>query len=156
MNYIGLWKFHSIANNNMTDEGFEITWLEKETYIAAPMPAYIDESDEESVAYEMQERYRNASTKLKISEDGNIYILLPIPEGVSPEEIEQAVEAGEVNLFDGMMLCDSMPYEIRGGEIWYNTGDEVEIDGEETEPWIKAPYENGILSITALRFIKED
>ena len=83
-------------------------------------------------------------------------MLLPIPEGVSPEEIEQAVEAGEVKLFDGLMLCDSMPYEIRDGEIFYSTGDEVEIDGEATDTWIKAPCENGILSIIALRFIKED
>ena len=55
--------------------------------------------------------------------------------------------------------CTIKGKKLEASKGYYNPlapGDEVEIDGEETEPWIKAPCENGILSITALRFIKED
>ncbi len=148
MDFIGLWKVHSLAS--YTEDG--MVFMPVEEYLNAPMPAYI--SDPESIEAEMADRRKNASAMLKICGDGMIYNLMPIPEGVPQEEIDSAVEAGCVKLVDGMVAGQAMPWEIRDGELWYNTGDEIEIMGEAKEPRLKASCEDGIITIMSIKFIK--
>lgn len=148
MDFIGLWKVHSIAS--YTDDG--MVFMPVEDYLNAPIPSYI--TDAESVEGEMADRRKNASAIMKICDDGMIYNLMPIPEGVPQEEIDSAVEAGYVKLVDGMIAGQAMPWEIRDGELWYNTGDEIEIMGEAKESWFRASGEDGIITIMSIKFIK--
>ena len=119
MSYIGKWKFHSIGT--VDDETYERVWLTGEEYMNSPMP-YIDETDEKSVADEMKERKKTVGMLLEVCEDGNLYVLMPLPEGVSKEEIEAAVEAGVIKVRDGMMTDDPFIWEERDGELWVKMG----------------------------------
>lgn len=119
MSYIGKWKFHSIGT--VDDETYERVWLIGEEYMNSPMP-YIDETDEKSVADEMKERKKTVGMLLEVCEDGNLYVLMPLPEGVSKEEIEAAVEAGVIKVRDGMMTDDPFIWEERDGELWVKMG----------------------------------
>ena len=119
MSYIGKWKFHSIGT--VDDETCERVWLNAEDYMKFPM-LYIDESDEEAVADEIKERKRTVGTLLEVCEDGKLYVLMPLPEGVSKEEVEAAVNAGAIKVRDGMMTDDPFSWEERDGELWVNMG----------------------------------
>ena len=102
MRYTGKWVIHSIGT--MNDSG-EMVYLSAEEYLKAPMP-YVDESDEEAVADEMKERRQMIRGQIAVCEDGKLYMLMPLPEGVSKEEVDQAVQAGVIKLYDGMMADD--------------------------------------------------
>ena len=119
MGYIGKWKFHSIGT--VDDETCERVWLNAEEYMNSPMP-YVDESDEELVADEIKERKRTIGTLLEVCEDGKLYVLMPLPECVSKEEVDAAVKAGVIKIRDGMMADEPYEWEERNGEIWVNMG----------------------------------
>ena len=132
MNYVGKWKFHTIGT--VDDETNERVWLNAEEYMNSPMP-YIDESDEEAVADEMKERKRTVGMLLEVCEDGKLYMLMPLPEGVSKEEVEAAVKAGVIKVRDGMMTDEPCEWQERDGELWVKMGAEDELvqfsgDGE--------------------------
>ena len=91
MSYVGKWQFHSIGT--VDDETCERVWLNAEEYMKSPMD-YVDESDEEAVAGEMKERKNTVGTILEVCEDGKLFALMPLPEGVSKEEVEANLAAG--------------------------------------------------------------
>jgi len=143
MNYIGKWIFHSIGG---MDENDKLVYLSAEEYLKSPMP-YIDETDEEEVANELRERKGQIGMQLKICDDGKLYMLMPLPEGVTQEEVDAAVNAGVIKLMDGMLVDAPKAWEDRGGEFWYDTGIEGEAFGEKTDTWVKASDENGFINI---------
>ena len=151
MSFIGKWVFHSIAT---MDESDKFIYLSAEEYLNAPMP-YIDETDEEAVKDEIKERKGMIGMQLKICEDGKMYSLLPLPEGVTQEEVDAAVSAGHIPLMDGMMTEKPSAWEERDGEFWYDTGMEGEMFGEKADSWVKASDENGFITIFTTRFVKE-
>lgn len=143
MNYVGKWMFHSIGVVNDNDE---LAYLDAQGYLDSPM-CYIDETDSEAVADEMKERKQLVNGQLSICEDGKLYMLLPFPEGVSQDEIDAAVAAGEIKVYDGMMTQDPFDWEDRDGELW------VKMDGDE---FIRLSDENGFISIMTTRYTKAD
>ena len=92
MSYTGKWIFHSIMT---FDENDMPVYLNAEEYLSSPMP-YIDETDDEEVANEMKERKKTIGTFIKICDDGKLYMLMPLPEDVSQDEIDKAVAAGVI------------------------------------------------------------
>ena len=141
MSYIGKWKFHSIGT--VDDETYERVWLNGEEYMNSPMP-YIDETDEESVADEMKERKKTVGMLLEVCEDGNLYVLMPLPEGVSKEEVEAAVEAGVIKVRDGMMTDDPFAWEERDDELWVKMG--------RTDDFMQFSGDDGFLTMVTTRF----
>ena len=119
MSYVGKWKFHSFGA--VDDETCERVWLNAEEYMKAPMP-YLDETDEEAVADEVKERKKTIGTLLEVCEDGKLYALMPLPEGVSKEEVEAAVNAGIIKVRDGMMTEEPYAWQEREGELWVDMG----------------------------------
>lgn len=152
MTYTGKWTLHSVMT---FDEENMPVYLTPEEYLASPMP-YIDETDEEAVADEIRERKKTIGTFLKICDDGKLYMLMPLPEGVSQEEIDKAVSAGVIKLVDGAMADEPMKWELRDGELWFDTGIEGEIFGEKADSWVKPIDENGYFNFMNFRFVKED
>jgi len=150
MSYVGKWVFHSIAS---TDENDNWVHLSAEEYLKAPMP-YIDETDEDEVQNEIKERKSMIGSQLKVCEDGNMYMLMPLPEGVTQEEVDEAVSAGEIKLVDGMMTDSPSKWEERNGEFWYDTGIEGEVFGEKADSWVKASDDEGFISIFTTRYTK--
>jgi len=126
MSYVGKWVFHSIG---MMNENDEMVYLSGEEYLKAPIPPYVDESDEEAVADEMKERHQTVGGKIAVCEDGNLYMLMPLPDGVSKEEVDEAVKAGHIKLYDGMITDEPKKWEERDGELWLEVGEGMSEDG---------------------------
>lgn len=143
MRYVGKWVFHSIGTFN--DEN-EMVYLSREAYLAAPMP-YIDETDEEAVADELKERKQMIGMQISVCEDGKLYMLMPLPDGVSKEQIDEVVKAGRIKLHDGMMTDGPLSWEERNGELWVDMG----LGGTEM---VKASDGNGFLTIMTTRYVK--
>ncbi len=147
MSYVGKWVFHSIGMVNDSDE---VEFLSAEEYLKAPMP-YIDESDEEAVADELKERRNMIGGQIAVCEDGKLYMLMPLPEGVSKEEVDKAVEAGVIKLYDGMITDDPKAWEERDGELWLEVGEGMSEDG-----WVKLSDDDGKLRFMTTRYTKAD
>ncbi len=152
MNYTGKWKLHSVM---VFDDDNMPLFLTPEEYLSSPMP-YIDESDEEAVADEMKERKKTIGMSIRICEDGKLYMLAPLPEGVTQVEIDKAVAAGIIKLVDGAMADEPKAWELRDGEFWFDTGIEGEVYDEKVSSWVKPIDENGFFNFMNFRFIKED
>ena len=147
MSYVGKWVFQSIGTVNDSDE---VVFLGAEEYLKAPMP-YIDESDEEAVADELKERRKMIGGQIAVCEDGKLYMLMPLPEGVSKEEVDKAVKAGVIKLYDGMMTDDPKAWEERDGELWLEVGEGMSEDG-----WVKLSDDDGNLLFMTTRYTKAD
>ena len=147
MSYVGKWVFHSIGMVNDSDE---VVFLSAEEYLKAPMP-YIDEADEEAVADELKERRMMIGGQIAVCEDGKLYMLMPLPEGVSKEEVDKAVKAGVIKLYDGMMTDDPKAWEERDGELWLEVGEGMSEDG-----WVKLSDDDGNLLFMTTRYTKAD
>lgn len=152
MNYTGKWKLHSVMT--FDDDNMPV-YLSPEEYLDSPMP-YVDESDEEAVADEIKERRNIISMSIKICDDGKLYMLSPLPEGVSQEEVDKAVKAGVIKLVDGQIADEPKSWEMRDGELWFDTGIEGEVYGKKADSWVKPIDENGFFNFMNFRFIKED
>lgn len=151
MKYLGTWLFHSIGT--LGDDGIE--YLSAEEYLKAPMP-YIDETDADAVADEIKERKMMIATQIEFCENGDLYMLMPIPEGATKEEIDEAVSKGMIKLYNGRLLQSELKWEERDGEIWYDTGIEGEIMGEAADTWAKAISDEGFFEFMNIRFAKAD
>ena len=147
MSYVGQWVFHSIGMVNDSDE---VEFLSAEEYLKAPMP-YIDESDEEAVADELKERQQMIGGQIAVCEDGKLYMLMPLPEGVSKEEVDKAVKAGVIKLYDGMMTDDPKAWEERDGELWLEVGEGMSEDG-----WVKLSDDDGNLLFMTTRYVRAE
>lgn len=147
MSYVGKWVFHSIGMVNDSDE---VVFLSAEEYLKAPMP-YIDESDEEAVADELKERRNMIGGQIAVCEDGKLYMLMPLPEGVSKEEVDKAVKAGAIKLYDGMMTDDPKAWEERDGELWLEVGEGMSEDG-----WVKLSDDDGNLLFMTTRYVRAE
>lgn len=147
MSYVGKWVFHSIGTVNDSDEA---VFLGAEEYLKTPMP-YIDESDEEAVADELKERRNMIGGQIAVCEDGKLYMLMPLPEGVSEEEVDKAVKAGVIKLYDGMMTDDPKAWEERDGELWLEVGEGMSEDG-----WTKISDDDGHLLFMTTRYVRAD
>ena len=145
MSYVGKWKFHSIGVVNENDE---LVYMGGKEYIESPMP-YIDETDFEAVEDEIKERKQMVGGQLAICDDGKFYMLTPLPEGASQEEITEAVKAGHIKLYDGMMTQEAFEWEDRNGELWVNL--ERCEDG-----FVRIDEEDGFLLIMTIRYVKEE
>lgn len=145
MSYVGKWVFHSIGAMNENDE---MVYMDAEEYLNSPM-LYIDESDEEAVADEMKERRQMIGGQIAVCEDGKLYMLMPLPEGVSKEEVDQAVKAGVIKLYDGMMTDEPKAWEERDGALWLEVGEGMSEDG-----WVKLSDDDGYLTFMTTRYVK--
>ncbi|MBE6768574.1 MAG: hypothetical protein E7549_06645 [Ruminococcaceae bacterium] len=147
MNYVGKWVFHSIGAINENDE---MVYMDAEEYLNSPMP-YVDETDEEAVADELKERQQMIGGQIAVCEDGKLYMLMPLPEGVSKEEVDQAVKAGIIKLYDGMMTDEPKAWEERNGELWLEVGEGMSEDG-----WAKLSDDDGHLLFMTTRYVKSE
>ena len=147
MSYVGKWLFHSIGMVNDSDE---MVFLSAEEYLNSPMP-YINESDEEAVADELKERRQMIGGQIAVCEDGKLYMLMPLPEGVSKEEVDEAVKAGFIKLYDGMMTDDPKAWEERDGELWMEVGEGMSEDG-----WVKLSDDDGNLLFMTTRYVRAE
>lgn len=96
-----------------------------------------------------------AKTVALFEEDGNLFLMSPIPEDVSQEEINEAVAAGEIQLKDGKMITGQNHWKVENGKLMADTGAEGEVLGEQVGPWEEIKELDGnIIEMTMFRFQK--
>ena len=78
-------------------------------------------------------------------------MLMPLPEGVSKEEVDQAVKAGVIKLYDGMMTDDPKTCEERDGALWLEVGEGISEDG-----WVMLSDDDGYLNFMTTRYVKAE
>lgn len=147
MKYVGKWIFHSVGIPN--DEN-EMVFLGADEYLNSPMP-YIDTDDSEAVADEIKERKQIIGGIMEICDDGKLYMLMPLPQGVTKKEIDEAVAEGYIKLRDGMMTDEPKPWEERDGELWLEVGTGMSDDG-----WVKLSENEEYLTFMTVRYIKAE
>ena len=143
MSYVGKWVFHSIGTVTDADE---MVYLDSQGYLDSPMP-HIDENDEEAVADELRDRKNLIGMQIEITEDGRMYMLIPIPDDAPGDELEAAVAEGQIILRGDMMIGGCEAWENREGELWYTT--ELDSDG-----WTKGSDGDGFVYFMTMRFVK--
>ena len=134
----------------MMNDSDEMVYLSAEEYLKAPMP-YVDKSDEEAVADEMKERQKMIGGQIAVCENGKLYMLMPLPEEVSREKVEQAVSAGIIKMYDGMMTDEPKAWEERDGALWLEVGENMSEDG-----WAKLSADDGYLIFMTTRYVKAE
>lgn len=152
MEFMGMWKFHSIGT---PDDDGNMVYMNASQYIESPMP-YVDEDDKEAVDDELGERKRMTSMQVKICDDGNVYMLMPVPDGVSNKELKEFLKESGMFLVDGMLCERPMEWEIRNGKLWIDTQITGETMGTEGENWVRAIDDDGYFTYFTMRFEKAE
>ncbi|MBP5135647.1 MAG: hypothetical protein ILP24_07825 [Paludibacteraceae bacterium] len=142
--YTGVWKFNSMTT--FDDDGKQVR-MDAEAYINSPL----DEESPEEIKHELDERKRYTQMLLEVHDD-HIAMKMPLPEGVSQAEIDEAVASGEIRLADGMMLLEEKACEVRNGDLYINSNIQGETLGEPVDPWVKLNTDDGFLELFTTRF----
>ena len=138
MSLVGRWKIVEAMRFN---ENFEQEWVPVETILADE-----DLDDDDKKIYNMI---------MDFLEDGRVLNLMPIPEGVSQEEIDEAVKSGEIALHDGFMMTnEENHWKTEDGKNYYDTGVQGEALGEEVSSWIELPEVDGKIEFMTYRLAR--
>lgn len=136
MNLIGKWNVAATLQFN--DEKCQMEWVEVEKVLAQ------DDLDKDLIML--------MKTQAVFGEDGSLGFLMPLPDGVTQEEIDEAVAAGEITLKDGMMLTDQKHWKVENGKNMADTAPEGEVLGEKVGPWEEVKeIDNHTIEITGFR-----
>ncbi len=86
---------------------------------------------------------------VEITESHKIKTWMKLPEGVTEEQVKKAIEAGEIQDYDGERFCAHVQeWKSIGGKYYYNTGEHREVFGEEKSPWDELTFdEEGLLNM---------
>ncbi len=88
-------------------------------------------------------------------DDGFIKLMMPIPEDMPKEEIDEAIESGEAELYgDDMIVFEKHPYKVEDGKVMFDTGTRGEILGEAINPWTEIVEENGMIRFFTYHLVK--
>ncbi len=140
MNVIGTWKIKEVLKFT---EDFQRVWTDVETVLANPET---DESDK-----------RMLRSKVVFGEDGFIHMVMPIPEGISQQEVDEAVASGELKRFgDNLIEYEQYEWKEENGQTMFNTGIKGEVLGEKISPWDKIEEQDGFLRFFTYHLVKEE
>lgn len=133
MSFIGDYKVTTVRKLKDDDSGFE--WVS------------VSEIDVNSNLYGSLANMFN--TTITIKEDGQMIYHMPIPEGVSKEEIKAAEEKGMI--VNGEVVVDKKVVKIEDGNIYMQDASKI-LTGEE---WVKINTENeGELDFVLIKYKK--
>lgn len=137
MSLVGRWKIVEAIRFN---ENFEQEWVPVETILA-----------DEDLDPQDKSMY---SSVMDFTEDGRVLNLAPLPEGVSQEEIDEAVKAGQIELYDGYMKLTEYNWKTENGKYYFDTHIKGEVLGEEVSSWMEIPIIDGKIEIMTFRIAK--
>jgi hypothetical protein len=128
----------SFANGDFEMHSREAVAADLEKRIAA------GEIERDEAAGEM----RAFDAVIEFFADHTVKEWMKLPDGVSDEEIKEALEAGEIGeVKDGMFVAGEKEWKALGGRYYYNTGEYREIFGEVKSPWDELVFgDDGLLA----------
>ena len=138
MDKIGFWKLAEVMR---FDENFNRSWQKVEDVMADES---LDDSDKNILA-----------TVMELTPDGRLLLMMPLPEGVTQEQIDEALASGELKLHEnGMMIYETHPWKEEDGKLMYDTGTHAEVLGEVISSWDELAEEDGFLRMLMYRFVR--
>ena len=93
---------------------------------------------------------------MDFTEDGRVLNLAPLPDGVSQEEIDEAVKAGQIELYDGYMKLTEYNWKTENGKNYLDTRIKGEVLGEEVSPWEEISVVDGRMETMTVRVAKAE
>ena len=139
MSLVGRWKIVEAISFN---ENFEQEWVPVETILA-----------DEDLDPQDKSMY---SSVMDFTEDGRVLNLAPLPEGVSQEEIDEAVKAGQIELYDGYMKLTEYNWKTENGKYYFDTHIKGEVLGEDVSSWAELNIVDGKIEIMTVRVVKAE
>ena len=141
MDIIGNWKIEEAKRFTMTDNGPKQIWQKAADIIA----------DESIDSGEKQMLFAD----VVFTADGMVQWCLPIPEGATQEQIDEAIASGELKMSaGGKMIVEEKPWKEENGKIFYDTGAKGEVLGEAVSPWVEVPEEDGMIQLMVYKLKK--
>lgn len=138
MDIIGKWSIQEVLRFN---DNFERIWVDRETILSDDT---LNDSEKQVLHMEMI-----------FTEDGKIKTVMPLPESIPQEEIDEAIASGEISLYDEKtMLLEEHPWKRENGKIMYDTGAKIELFGESVSSWEELKEEDGLLRMMTFRLKK--
>ena len=138
MDIIGRWSIQEVLRFN---DNFERIWVDRETILSDDT---LNDSEKQVLHMEMI-----------FTEDGKIKTVMPLPESIPQEEIDEAIASGEISLYDEKtMLLEEHPWKRENGKIMYDTGAKIELFGEPVSSWEELKEEDGLLRMMTFRLKK--
>ncbi len=138
MDIIGKWSIQEVLRFN---DNFERIWVDRETILSDDT---LNDSEKQVLHMEMI-----------FTEDGKIKTVMPLPESIPQEEIDEAIASGEISLYDEKtMLLEEHPWKRENGKIMYDTGAKIELFGEPVSSWEELKEEDGLLRMMTFRLKK--
>ncbi len=135
-NVLGIWK---IKASLCYDDDMKPLWRPVEDILA-------DDSVEDKDAYK---------SLFVFKEDGNLLSLVPIPEDMTSEEVDEMVAAGEIERFDDThVVVEKRGWMEENGRIYYDTGTTGEFLGEEVSPWVEIPGTDEELEFLLFKIVR--
>jgi len=111
---LGSWKVDKMLS---FDGNFNQVWKDAAEIINDPE---LDDDDKQM-----------ARAIANFGDDGVLKLMMPLPEGVSQEEIDEAVAAGEIEVEGDMMIAEKHPWKEEDGKILYDNREFLGVDTEE-------------------------
>jgi hypothetical protein len=96
--------------------------------------------------------------KIEFTQDRRVLMWAPLPKGVTQEQIEAALEAGQIKAVrDGLFCAGEMEWKTVDGKCYYNTNEHRELFGEEQSPWdeLKPDEEGRIPFASGMMLLKK-
>lgn len=140
MNVTGKWKI--AASLTVDDDGKQV-WKTVEEI----------KSDPEADPFDLQ----MYDSIFIFSEDGFVRTIVALPDDTPQEEIDAAVEAGEIELYEpGFIAMEKTPWKEEDGKVFFDSGVEGEVFDEKVDSWTEIiPTDDGIRYAT-LRLVRAD
>lgn len=135
---IGKWRVAEILTYDDATSG--LVWVKVEDLLAKP---------------DLGEDFTLAAKSILEFDKDKIYLLSPISEGVTKEEIDEALASGELVLRDGMMCPESFEWKIENGKPYINSHAEGEVLGEKVSPWVEIKEAGDMIELMTFRVVKE-
>ncbi|MBR3298389.1 MAG: hypothetical protein IKI64_04215 [Clostridia bacterium] len=142
MDIIGKWRV--CAMRRMGENGLE--WAPAETLL------------EEAKAEQDKDSIMLLNALYVFEPDGRVITAMKLPEGVSREEIEQAVAAGQIELYgeDRFTTGETQEWKLEDGKLMYDTGISGEVLGEPVSSWVEIEEVDGAIELPLMRLIRAE
>lgn len=106
---------------------------------------------EEHKEHQKSQTLMMVGSLLKICEDGKIHQYMPLPTGVTKEQLDEAIASGEIVLSDmeGYFICDEpRDWKEEDGVYKYDTGSERVVLGENLSPWDDLKFDGSHITMS--------
>ena len=163
-----------IGDIEMTDEEAEVTDIAGLYEVAKTMAVVGGEFDlfsKEEVAAELDRKkaageiddssytmsMQGFGICVEFTKSHQVVQWMPVPAGVSEEQINAALESGQILDFNGEAIAMSKkPWKYLNGKYWYDTGEQRELFGEKQSSWDELKFdEEGLLEFGGMMKLRK-